>query len=794
MSTNSDNSQAQLVEIAKAVGPILGGPLAIFAIVNGIVAQPITALIVALITAVLGSVLVVYYGWSGITQMIVAWLALIVLVLAGFVIWPRTMIVEGIISDTAGNPLSNEEVVLIDVFGVIHQTETDTVGYYQFKNVPTGTYKLRVRESEAGGGAGGILVRRVKTNLKVPDAVVVTSLTPTPSETRSPTLTPPPTPIDTPTPTATNTPLPPPIDTPTPMPTEPLATDTPPSTGIPTPTPPSATPPAGALPPLHASATVVNAIRTDQPPTIEGRLDEAVWSQAQPLTYAVHPPANDSTAITVRLLWDDKYLYAGFDVSDTQVEDSSLDNVWDGDSVGVIIENGGEVQEYRYTMLGDEKERGLLIGDRAGTTNSQAILKGATTLNNPDDQDEGYTVEMRIPWEIPPTAGSMIDADLWSIDHDYNPGKRYDDPDTVHFGISWDGDRNLTTARNSILLSLTPNPTPSPSADTPAPTDSGDAEVITRPDWCIPFSRSLASNTTLAGQVHASLEDCAEINYGDTLIGTFSNTPEGTHIWVLLYQSNGRYYPQSDIPSVGAVIEPFNGNWSVTLYPGTAESGPGKFDIVVVLANSAASDFFSDTLQNWYATNNYPGLSHDELPNGIMEAQHITVMRVEERTQDGTSHLVTFTSGVNQETGRQEIRIGRLTAGRYTLILHNVSPQYSEHWIIWDYLALKSGQDLVWEIGNSETPDDFSPTAYDEFCNPQTRNDCNTEFTVGATSVGDFVKELNDGIFPTEKVHFEITEQQAQADLTLILSTLDSTHQGAENFPLEANLVSTNPE
>ncbi len=607
--------------------------------------------------------------------------------------------------------------------------------------------------------------------------------------TPKPTPTPPPLPTDTPMPTATNTPLPPPTDTPTPEPTEPPA-DTPTLTN--TPTPSRATPSLGPLPTLDPSATEVNAIYIDEPPEINGRLDEAVWSQAPPLTYAVHPPLNDSTTMVVRLLWDDKYLYAGFDVSDTQVEDSSIDNVWDGDSAGVIIENGGQVVEYRYTMLGDTVERGRLIGDRASTKAasearadeaiSEASFKGTTTLNDTTNQDGGYTVEMRIPWATSPVAGSTIPADFLAIDHDQNPGVRYDDPNTVFSKISWDGDQNVTTARKNILLSLTPIPTPPPT------------EVITRPDWCTPFSRSLASNTTLPGQVLTSLEDCAEINYGDTLIGTFSNIPEGAHIWVLLYQSNGRYYPQSDIPSVGAVIEPFNGNWSVTLYPGTAESGPGNFDIVVVLANSAASDFFSDTLQNWYATNNYPGLSHDELPNGIMEAQHITVMRVEERTPDGASHLVTFTSGVNQETGRQEIRLGRLTAGQYTLILHNVSPQYSEHWIIWDYLALKSGQDLVWEIGNSETPDDFSPTAYDEFCNPQTRNDCNTEFTVGATSVGDFVKELNDGIFPTEKVHFEITEQQAQADLTLILSTLDSTHQGAENFPLGVNLVSTSPE
>jgi hypothetical protein len=187
-------------------------------------------------------------------------------------------------------------------------------------------------------------------------------------------------------------------------------------------------------------------------------LDEAVWAQAQPLTYAEHPLVNDSTTAVVRLLWDDRYLYAGFDVNDTQVEDSSIENVWDGDSVGVIIENGGRIQEYRYTMLGDVSNRLHLIGDKAGigTINRyEADLKGVTTFNDPSNQDEGYSVEMRIAWESPRAEGDTIAFDLWSIDHDYNPGKRFDHPDTIFSKISWDGDQSVDTARKSIFLSNT---------------------------------------------------------------------------------------------------------------------------------------------------------------------------------------------------------------------------------------------------------------------------------------------------------------------------------------------------
>lgn len=230
----------QLSDILKATAAIVGAPLALFAVINNIVAQPIAALIVALIMAALASVWVFRSGRTGVTELLVAWLALVVVVLAGFVIWPRTMVVEGVIVDTAGNPVRSEAVVLVDVDGVVRQAETDAVGYYQFRNVPTGLYKIRVRGFEGGGGAGGFFVRRATTNLTVPEIVAV--LSPTPADTPLPSPTQPPLPTDTPTLTPTATPSSLPTETPTSPPTStptPEATDTPapPPTNTPTPAP-----------------------------------------------------------------------------------------------------------------------------------------------------------------------------------------------------------------------------------------------------------------------------------------------------------------------------------------------------------------------------------------------------------------------------------------------------------------------------------------------------------------------------------------------------------------------------
>jgi len=202
------------IEIFKAVGAIVALPLALFALANSIVAQPVIALVVALITAILASAWVVWSDWTGITEVIVAWLALLVVVLAGFVIWPRTMTVEGTVLDTAGDPVSREKVVLVDVDGVRRETSTDAEGHYKFKRVPCDPYRVGVRGHEVGGGAGGILVRVMRTDLTVPTPK--TTPTNTPTLTPTPTITPTNTPTLTPTPTATSTNTPTPTPTPTP--------------------------------------------------------------------------------------------------------------------------------------------------------------------------------------------------------------------------------------------------------------------------------------------------------------------------------------------------------------------------------------------------------------------------------------------------------------------------------------------------------------------------------------------------------------------------------------------------
>ncbi|MBN1992146.1 MAG: carboxypeptidase regulatory-like domain-containing protein [Anaerolineae bacterium] len=248
---NNNNRGKAIIEIVKAIGAVLGVPLALFAVITNFVDKPITALIVAIGLAVLMSIWVVYSGWTSTMGMAFAWLGLIVIVLAGFVLWPKTIMVEGIIRNTSGNPVSNVKVVFFDRSGKRYETSTDVEGHYEFTDVPNGRYQVEVNSMKVEGGTEGILVRRVQQNI----TINLSTASPVPTDTLTP-IPPPHTPIpltDTPVP-PTYTPIPKLTDTPTPK--SPTDTPVPQPTVIAetvtnTPIPPADTPlPTPTLPPM----------------------------------------------------------------------------------------------------------------------------------------------------------------------------------------------------------------------------------------------------------------------------------------------------------------------------------------------------------------------------------------------------------------------------------------------------------------------------------------------------------------------------------------------------------------
>lgn len=98
--------------------------------------------------------------------------------------------------------------------------------------------------------------------------------------------------------------------------------------------------------------------------------------------------------------------------------------------------------------------------------------------------------------------------------------------------------------------------------------------------------------------------------------------PEGhdKDIWVLLKPSDDKYYPQSDWTNTSYKEK---GEWQVvTRFGGDANE---VYELIVFETNTEASAFFSETIAEWKAANDYVGLELEEIPDGATEVERITV-------------------------------------------------------------------------------------------------------------------------------------------------------------------------
>ncbi len=91
-------------------------------------------------------------------------------------------------------------------------------------------------------------------------------------------------------------------------------------------------------------------------------------------------------------------------------------------------------------------------------------------------------------------------------------------------------------------------------------------------------------------------------------------------IWVLLKPSDNKYYPQSDYTNTSFKR---NGEWQVITRFG-GDQGE-SYDIIAYETDSLTSQFFSATIQSWKDALSYPGLELEEIPNGAVEVDRITV-------------------------------------------------------------------------------------------------------------------------------------------------------------------------
>ncbi len=175
---------------------------------------------------------------------------------------------------------------------------------------------------------------------------------------------------------------------------------------LPTPLKDGAKPSVGkrevALPP--EKATPVRIARFASAPTIDGRLDDAVWKEAAVLKdfYQVEPGDNiaPSKPCEVLLGYDARHFYIGFRAPDepgqVRATVAKRDQIWEDDRVGVYLDTFNDRRRAYalfFNPLGVQAD-GVLTEGRGEDYSIDIVMesKGVVT-------DEGYTVEVAIPFK-----------------------------------------------------------------------------------------------------------------------------------------------------------------------------------------------------------------------------------------------------------------------------------------------------------------------------------------------------------------------------------------------------------
>jgi hypothetical protein len=169
---------------------------------------------------------------------------------------------------------------------------------------------------------------------------------------------------------------------------------------------PKPAPPTAPAPPLSAAASAegpsVHAARASAPPSIDGKLDDAVWSSAPPSAAftqkAPYPgrPATDAT--TLRVLYDDDAIYVGLECE--QVHSPIIgrltrrDRPAETDSVAIAIDSRGDgwsAFEFSISAAGVLLD-GLRFDDGKISREWDAIWEGQSARTA-----HGWSAELRIP-------------------------------------------------------------------------------------------------------------------------------------------------------------------------------------------------------------------------------------------------------------------------------------------------------------------------------------------------------------------------------------------------------------
>lgn len=177
--------------------------------------------------------------------------------------------------------------------------------------------------------------------------------------------------------------------------------------------------------------------RAQEPPVVDGRLDEPAWRAAPPtepfvdIEGGVRPPPRFATR--ARMLWDDRCLYVGAEMVEPDVSGSITARdavIFKDNDFEIFLDPDGDTRSYveiEINALGTVwdlllsrpyREGGRAVNRWDARRMESAVHVDGTT-NDPSDRDRGWSVEVAIPWsDLAGTAGRQVppaQGDRWRI-------------------------------------------------------------------------------------------------------------------------------------------------------------------------------------------------------------------------------------------------------------------------------------------------------------------------------------------------------------------------------------------
>jgi hypothetical protein len=174
-------------------------------------------------------------------------------------------------------------------------------------------------------------------------------------------------------------------------------------------------------------------------PKLDGVLDEAAWNSAPKTAALVNTMTGRSAEFeaTVKSVWDNEAIYFAWEVEDDLLKARSTqhdEHLWKEDCVEIMVDPDGDGRNYFELQV---SPRGVTFETRYDSRRvpkpyghvdwESGITAAAVAHGKVDDfdKDEGYTVEIRIPWTgfahgdppaTPPTTGSEWRVNFYAMD------------------------------------------------------------------------------------------------------------------------------------------------------------------------------------------------------------------------------------------------------------------------------------------------------------------------------------------------------------------------------------------